>query len=223
MNELINKCVNLVKESGFPFNICGGYALELFLNRTIRSHSDLDVCIYEEDKEEFIKFLLDKGWIIYEPQKNGLIRLISSPYEQKVEQICVYCLQQDCSLIKMIPAENDLYRLEILNSEQLNFDFIEVLFNPKRDGKFIYAQNHAITRDIEKAVLHNEKGIPYMSPELVLFCKSIYISRDGYQKDFDMIVPFLSDESKSWLIKSLKTLYPDGHKWLELLQTAPAV
>ena len=57
MNELINQCVNLMDGSGFSFNICGGYALELFINKTIRPHSDLDMCIFAEDKEKFIKLI----------------------------------------------------------------------------------------------------------------------------------------------------------------------
>ncbi len=30
MNQLIKDCFNLMKESGLSFNICGGYALELY-------------------------------------------------------------------------------------------------------------------------------------------------------------------------------------------------
>jgi hypothetical protein len=118
----------------------------------------------------------------------------------------------------MNPIENDLYKMEILYPEQLNFDFIEVIFNPEKDGKFIYAQNHSISSELEKAVLFSHDGIPYMSPELILFCKSIYHTREGYQKDFDMTVPYLSTESKNWLIEALELSYPGGHQWLDILR-----
>lgn len=218
MNKLIIECFNYFKGSGFSFNICGGYALELFINDTIRKHSDLDICIFEEDKDDFIRYMHDKGWIIYEPLNDGLKRLISNPYEQKVEQICVFCIKPNCSFIKMHNTENEFYKMEILNTEQLNFDFIEVIFNPKTKDKLLYAQNHEITRELGKAVLYNKNDIPYMSPEIVLFCKSIYITREGYKKDFDMTVPLLSDESKTWLIYALEKSYPDGHEWLEALR-----
>lgn len=218
MNQLISECFNYFKESSFSFNICGGYALELFINDTIRKHSDLDVCIFEEDKDEFIRYMHNKGWVIYEPLNDGSKRLISNPYEQKVEQICVFCVKPDCSFIKMHHMENELFKMEILNTEQLNFDFIEVIFNPKTDDNFLYAQNPEITRELSKAVLYNQNNIPYMAPEIVLFCKSIYITREGYKKDFDMTAPLLADESKNWLIHALEKSYPDGHEWLEALR-----
>ncbi len=108
----------------------------------MRKHSDLDICIFEEDKESFIKFMHNKGWLIYEPLANGLKRLITNPSEQKVEQICVFCIKPDCSFIKM----------------------------------------HLI----------------------------------GYQKDFDMTVPFLCEESKNWLIHAIEMVYPNWHEWIEL-------
>ncbi len=218
MNKLITKCVDLVNDSSLSFAIGGGYALELFIDKVIRPHSDLDICIFENDKDQFIKFMLDHGWIIYEPLTNGLIRHISDPTVQKVEQICVFCIKPDCSFLKMHPQGKDLFKMEILYPEQLNFDFIEVIFNPKKEGSFVYAQNHCISRELEKVILFTRDGIPYISPEWVLFCKSTYISREGYQKDFDMTVPYLPLESKDWLIKALEFSYPDGHKWLDLLQ-----
>lgn len=218
MNTLITQCVELVNQCSLPYCIGGGYALELFINKPIRPHSDLDICIYEDNKNEFIHFMINRGWLVYEPQNNGLSRLISDPYNQRVEQICVFCIKPDCSFIKMHPQENDLYQMEITYPEQLNFDFIEVIFNPKDNANFIYSQNPRITRALEKAVLINNDGIPYMSPELILFCKSIYISREGYQKDFDMTVPYLPTESKTWLIEALELSYPEGHEWLSLLK-----
>lgn len=42
--------------------------------------------------------------------------------------------------------------------------------------------------------------------------------RAGYQLDFDLTVPLLSNESKEWLIKAIDVSYPEGHKWLDLLK-----
>jgi hypothetical protein len=87
VNPLITQCALFVKQCSIPYCIGGGYALELFIDRSIRPHSDLDVCIFEEDKEQFIKFMFNHDWVIYEPQNNGLCRLISDPDTQKIEQI----------------------------------------------------------------------------------------------------------------------------------------
>jgi hypothetical protein len=92
-----------------------------------------------------------------------------------------------------------------------------MLFNPKNDNKFLFAQKPIITREMSKALLYTQDGIPYMSPELVLFCKSIYNDRKIYQLDFDVTVPLLSKEARSWLVNALKLAYPDGHRWSNML------
>ncbi|HBH3022920.1 TPA: hypothetical protein KSG48_003475, partial [Clostridioides difficile] len=88
---------------------------------------------------------------------------------------------------------------------------------PQKDGKFLFSQNQRIIRDMDKARLITSYNIPYMAPEVVLFCKSIYIDRVGYQKDFDVTVPLLSQEQRDWLVKALITAYPDGHAWIDQL------
>ena len=45
-HKLIIKANEQLKNGGFEYAICGGYAIELFLNRTIRKHGDIDVSDY---------------------------------------------------------------------------------------------------------------------------------------------------------------------------------
>ena len=48
MDNLISECNDFMKNCGFPYAFCGGYALELFLNKKLRPHSDIDISIFEE-------------------------------------------------------------------------------------------------------------------------------------------------------------------------------
>ena len=218
MNKLIYECVEFFTGCNFTYAICAGYALELFSNTNIRPHSDIDVWISNADKEKSIRYVYDKGWDIYEPLGNMLLRHIKNPYEQSIEQICAFGIKPDCSFIELEKTDDGSYKMHIKNNQQLQFDFIELIFNPQKAGKFIFAQNQSITRDMDKALLLTPNNVPYMAPEVVLFCKSIYIDRDGYQKDFDVTIPLLSQEQSNWLKDALVTAYPDGHPWIERLR-----
>ncbi|EGT4680674.1 hypothetical protein DD083_01705 [Clostridioides difficile] len=217
MNKLIKDCVNFFNDCGFSYSICGGYALELFANMHIRPHSDIDIWISDTDKEKIIQYMLNQGWDIYEPLGNYLLRPIIDLNKQHIEQICVFAIKPDCSFIELKKVEDDNYKMNIQCDEQLQFDFIELIYNPQKDGKFLFSQNQRIIRDMDKARLITSDNIPYMAPEVVLFCKSIYIDRLGYQKDFDVTVPLLSQEQRDWLVNALITAYPDGHAWIDQL------
>ena len=70
MIAFISECNDFLKECGFPYAFCGGYALELFTNKMIRAHSDIDICILNENRTGMVDFLLGKGWCIYVHQSD---------------------------------------------------------------------------------------------------------------------------------------------------------
>ncbi|MCL2320942.1 MAG: class I SAM-dependent methyltransferase [Oscillospiraceae bacterium] len=49
---------------------------------------------------------------------------------------CVWAIKNNCSFFKIEPKlnENNIFDYEILGEEQLNFDFIEIIFNKQKDG-----------------------------------------------------------------------------------------
>ena len=227
MNKIISECNDFIKDCGFPYAFCGGHALELFINKKIRPHSDIDISIFDEDRKSIVKFMLSKGWNIYgHPPYANYLRLISSPDDAIVlNQYCVWAVKPGCSLMKLKQkmSDNNLFEYEIISKEQINFDFIEIIFNSKRGIDFICDKDKNITRKIDKAILYND-GIPYLSPELMLFIisnpaymKSDY-HRDKNSIDFNSTAPYLPKESRDWLIKALEIAYPDDHERLEALR-----
>ena len=228
MNKLLSECNDFFKDCGFTYAICGGWALELFANKQIRTHADVDISIFNEDRKNIVEFMLRKGWNVYSPPK--YLELISSPDDDKIyNSHAVWTIKPNCSFIKLKtePDKDNIYTHEVLHYEQLNFDFIEIIFNKQKDGKFVFdsviSRNKDITRELDKAILYNE-DIPYIAPEIMLFT----ISNPGYMDsdyhkiknhiDFDSTAPFLPKENKDWLISALETAYPEGHKRLEQLK-----
>lgn len=135
-----------------------------------------------------------------------------------------------CSFFKLEPkpGEENIYDYEILNGEQLNFDFIEIIFNKQKDGNFIFdsftSQGKNITRELAKAILYTDDGIPYLAPEvkLLIISHPAYLASEYHKAknkiDFDSVAPVLPKESRNWLIAALETAYPDGHSRIDELK-----
>jgi len=69
MIKIISECNDFFKNCGFTYAVCGGWALELFANKKIRTHADVDISIFDEDRKNIVEFMMNKGWNVYSPPK----------------------------------------------------------------------------------------------------------------------------------------------------------
>ena len=226
MNNVITESCDLIKKSGLQYIVCGGFAVDLFLNRKIRRHTDYDITIFEEDRKAILNFMLAEGWEIYDhiwdnEGTDHLIPIRSADDERALTIACVWAVKPGCTLMTIGPKEGEdgIFGYKMISSEIKNADFIEICFDKKEGGDFICSREVKITRPLDKAILHYN-DIPYLSPEVTLYHKSapVYMTWPKTIFDFYHTAHLLDDESRDWLINSLKETYPDGHEWIERLQ-----
>ena len=84
MFELISECNNLLKNRGFTYAICGGWALELFMNKRTRSHGDIDTILFNEDRMTIVEFMINEGWNIYEHKFDWIDNKKANSYLRKI-------------------------------------------------------------------------------------------------------------------------------------------
>ena len=228
MNKLILEAYDLFKNCGFPYYVCGGFALELFAGKTLRAHSDLDVSVFHENKRDVVTLLQKDGWSVYkrvfEPGGMGGITPIADENDSKLDEIwAIWAVKPGSHLVpKPRDGETDIYDFQILEEKQTDFSFIEIVLDHRDDNHFVCGKDKDVVRTLDKAILYSG-GVPYMAPEVVLFLKSpqVYTTHEIHKEktpaDFKAITPLLSDESRQWLVDAIKTAYPDGYGWLDEL------
>lgn len=237
VNQLISECRNFLKDFGHAYAFCGGYALELFTNTINRPHADIDISIFSEDRGNIVEFMLSAGWNVFEhrfewtndKKSNSYLRSILTPDDERLAKLHgVWAIRPGSSLIRILPkqGEGNRFDYEIMNKEQVELDFIEIIFNAHRDGLFICDEDRGIARALDKAILHND-GIPYLAPEIMLFfiCNPAYIHSEYHKEknriDFNATAPFLTAESSEWLVNALETAYSEnGERLAELKRFA---
>ena len=57
MNELIKEINGMLKNHVFEYAFCGGYAIDLFLNKQTRPHGDVDVMTYRKYRDDIIVYI----------------------------------------------------------------------------------------------------------------------------------------------------------------------
>ena len=232
MNKVILQAHDLFKTAGFDYAICGGFGIEMFAGRELRSHGDFDIAVFLEDRQKAVQFLLDNDWPVYGrfmekgPIWQYLFYKISYITDSLLDDCRnIWTVKPDC-----IP---EMYKLERLQPEVYsykqpsewlvkNLDFIEVAFDIREGGDYVARENPRIARPLDKAILYRD-DIPYLAPEIILFYKSDkYSSTNPYAKprteaDFKAIMPMLPEESKRWLLDAIDEAYPNGYEWLDWL------
>lgn len=215
MNHLIREANTLLKNGNFEYAFCGGFAIELFLNREIRKHGDIDISAYWSDRDHIIRFMQSLGWQVYEMCGGGVAHRIIDISKQLKTKRNIFCFRDNCELITLTPRDDeDMYSIEFDHRGQTSLNFLEFLFNDRNTTDFLYARNNEIALPLSDAILY-ENNIPYLAPELVLLYKSTDILRQGYQLDYDSALLKMNEGQKGWLKKSLLKMNPLGHKWID--------
>jgi hypothetical protein len=231
MKEYTIQLKEFFDKAAFDWCVCSGYAIDLFVGHGTRSHDNLDVAVFWQDKKKIINYMLDRKWGVFEVLGNGVVcELIngSTFSPEKHHLICFTKGNDNCHLASL---GSDMYQLSLDSREHARLDYIEFLFSYKEDDFFLYAYNPAIYRPLQQAVL-NKDGTAYLAPEMVLLYKSVYINYMNKEdeaslrlvsnavNDFNLLLPLLGNERKEWLSKALKAAYPNGHAWLRRLKSS---
>ena len=226
MNKVIIDSCELIKKSGLPYAVCGGFAIDLYLGRKIRRHTDFDINIFEEDRKEILNFMLTQGWEIYDhiwdnEGTDYLIPIKSANEKRALTTEMVWTVKPGCTLLSIKEKEDEegIFVYKMTSRDITNADFIEICFNVKEYDYFICNKEIKVTRSLDKAILYYDE-IPYLSPEVTLYHKSDPVYMDWLKTIFDFYhtAHLLEDERRDWLISALKRTYPGGHEWIERLQ-----
>lgn len=171
------------------WGFCGGWAIDLFLNRITRSHKDVDVAIMRADQQIIFDFLRQRGWALEKAVDGSLIPL----------------------------KENELLELPIHTIWCRNAcsqpDFLEILLNEHEGDHFLFRRDRLIRYPLNKAFLISPSGFPILASEIALLYKSNNLHDAENRHDFQSALPALNTERKRWLAQALRTLSPE-HEWL---------
>lgn len=213
MHPLLLQTKALLADAPFDWAVCGGFAIDLFLGRETRVHGDIDLCALEKDRPNIQRFMLEKGWNVYEFRGMGKVRPLEGSSSSETGRNLM-CFLPGCDLVQFYPCEDEglLYH-QFFHKGLTELNYLEFLFSPTDGNQLIFSQSPAICRQLDKAILHRD-GIPYLAPEIALLHKAREPERPESIADFQTAFPSMDAEQKRWFQESLALLFPKGHPWL---------
>jgi hypothetical protein len=167
-----------------PWAIAAGWALELFVGESWRTHQDLEVAVPASRFDEVRAALPElEFWV---PAGDERLRPLGESATSS---------QQTWGLDPVAQA----WRLDVFRE-------------PSAGDTWICRRDPSIRLPYAELVQRTESGIPFVRPEVVLLFKAKR-SREKDEADFDAVLPRLDAERRSWLRAALERVHP-GHTWL---------
>ena len=166
--------------------VVAGWALDLFVGRQSRPHDDIEIGVPAESFPE--------------------IREILGDYEFYVDSGRRWPLASDAFVSTFQTW---------LRDPKTGAYHLDVFREPHNGSEWLCRRDEKIRKPFAQMICYSEKGIPYMSPEVVLLFKAKGL-REKDQVDFDGVIPLLSPQQIDWLRMNLQMVHP-GHVWINAL------
>ncbi len=187
----VEQVSDLLHDAPFRWWIAGGWAIDLFLRRTTRPHTDIEIAVLRQDQLALRAWLREwELWYVPGPGI-GLVRWReAAPVPPEVHEL--WCREE----------RGDLWRLEVLYEEAT-------------DGRWYYRRDAQVTRPLADFGIEVD-GVPVIRPEIALLYKSKH-PRARDEADLRSTVPHLDAASRVWLADAL-TLTGSADPWTGFLE-----
>ena len=146
--------------------VCGGWAIDLFMDRPGRDHSDVDVMLFREDQHllrlHFTDFDLRRV-----RKRDGAREVVTWNRGETIE------LPEH-----EIHAEGRGVRLEFLLNDRrapdpgAGWGPVSLLPETGDPGGWVYRRDPRVVHELETLILRTRRGVPVLCPEVVLLYKS---------------------------------------------------
>jgi hypothetical protein len=184
---------HIMRDFHGPWFVSGGWAIDLFLGKVTREHSDIEIGIYRRDQHflwhHLPEWTLEKA--IQTPEGGKWVAW------ERAEEL-------------LLPVHQ--IRATRLHGECTEFEF----FLNERDEMQWTSRRHAgLNRAAEEVAIPSFLDIPILSPEIQLLFKAKQ-TRHKDQADFERTLPAPSPTQVRWLTAALTQYHPE-HPWIRML------
>lgn len=176
-----------LRSVSFNWYVVAGWAIELFVGRTVRPHEDLEIAIPAGALRDAVECFSD---LDFEVAGSGqLWPLEANALEQHF---------QTFGLDRVTRAVR-----------------VDLMRGPDTPTNWVYRRSPSVTLPLELAIRRSKDNVPYLAPGPTLLYKAKH-DRDKDRVDLRAALEFMTTGECEWLTEHVIDLHP-GHPWVEII------
>ncbi len=208
--EPVASIAELMSAFPAPWALCGGWAIDAWLGRQTRDHSDVDISAFIQDQRAVFDHLA--GWQLVAHDLNDT----HQPWDGRRLDLPNH-IQARLDAGEGLPDHLDA-------ASRQGFSLDIQLADRSGDG-WILSRRPGISLPLRDGVQQSPWGLPTVVPEVLLFFKAtVYFgieeTKEGGrfqdEPDFLALLPHLTDGQRDWLREAI-SLVQHAHPWLSQL------
>jgi len=173
--------------------IAGGWAIDLFLNRSTRNHNDTDVLILRKDQTHVARHFAKLDWEWWAVDRPGHLQPLEGDEIVAASIHDIWCR----------PDRRSPWALQLMLGESVG-------------DRWIYRRDSHVTLPLSEVGLRTADGVPYLAPQVELLFKS-QSPRPRDEADFSLAAPALQAPARQWLASAISRA-DTSHHWLTRLR-----
>ena len=181
-----------------PWHVCGGWAIDLFLDDVTREHEDVEIGVFRRDQQALRAHYA--GWGHFKVERAGhWDEWRGERLELPIHQL----------LFRPPGAGPPPNPWEPERQER------QFLLDDAEGGVWISRRDRRLRRPLAEVTVRSKSGVPIVAPEIQLLYKAKHTG-DKDEHDFRLTLPRLDAAQRAWLSDALRLVHP-GHRWLGAL------
>jgi len=172
-----------------PWHVVGGWAVDLWLGRQTRRHSDLEIGVPRRYLSRMRAHLA--GFELF-VAGDGRVSPVHAAADVPAGHHQVWVLERS------VPAWR-----------------VDLMLQPGDGSEWVFRRDERVRRPYAEMVGVTPQGVPYLRPEGVLLFKARH-RRPKDEADLAAALPRLEAGARAWLVEALELVHP-GHPWITAL------
>jgi hypothetical protein len=202
--------------------LCGGWAVDAWLDRQTRDHQDLDITVFSDDQRDLFNHLAGWQLIAHDRVPGDADEL----WDGRPLNLDAHIHARSPEASGPLPERFDAAGARIVFPED-GFG-LECQLNERSRGDWVLNREPRLTMPLRRAIRQSAWGVPTVAPEVIVFYKATAYAgtkhhlRPQDKSDFLALLPQISERKREWLRRMISRVYEGEHPWLpELAAGAP--
>jgi len=198
-----------------PWALAGGWAVDAWLGCVTRDHGDVDIAVFENDRQALFELLAGWQLIAHEETKENEG---ADLWDGRPLVVPAHIHGRPPELRGPLPERFDPFGMRIVSVDD-GFG-LDIQLAERSGGDWVLNNEPRVVMPLEGCIRQSASGLPMVAPEVILFFKAtMYVGTKNHlrptdEADFVALLPLLSEGQREWLRAAISRAYVGEHPWM---------